>query len=97
MVNNGEFATYVQPGTTGSNGINWGISTMNGTGPLGTYTQTCTTQHGCALPASNAACERPPGTGSGHATICPAPATHQCLGRPRQTGITVAFAALATC
>jgi autotransporter-associated beta strand protein len=29
ITNNGEFATYVQPGTTGSGGLNWGVSTMN--------------------------------------------------------------------
>jgi autotransporter-associated beta strand protein len=40
LVNNGEFATYLSAGTTGSNGLAYGISTMNGsTGPLGTYTQ----------------------------------------------------------
>lgn len=37
---NGEFVTYISPGTTGSNGQNYGIVTMNGTtGVLGTITQ----------------------------------------------------------
>lgn len=40
VANNGEFVTYISPGTTGSNGQNFGIVTMNGTtGPLGTITQ----------------------------------------------------------
>ena len=30
VTNNGEFTTYIQSGTTGSNGQNWGIVTMNG-------------------------------------------------------------------
>ncbi len=41
IANNGEFVTYVQPTTTGANGLNFGVVTMNGTtGPLGTITQT---------------------------------------------------------
>jgi autotransporter-associated beta strand protein len=54
IANNGEFATYVSPGTTGSNGINWGVITMNGTtGPLGTITQDLYDSNAATLPASN--------------------------------------------
>ncbi|MEZ0265548.1 MAG: beta strand repeat-containing protein, partial [Phycisphaerae bacterium] len=35
IVNNGEFATYVQGTTTGANGLEWGVSTMNNTTATG--------------------------------------------------------------
>jgi autotransporter-associated beta strand protein len=54
VANNGEFVTYVSPGTTGSNGINWGVITMNGTtGPLGTITQDLYDSNAATFPVSN--------------------------------------------
>ena len=40
IANNGEFASYVSAATPGSNNLNWGVTTMNGSNSvLGTLTQ----------------------------------------------------------
>ncbi|MDB5322062.1 MAG: putative glycine-rich autotransporter protein [Phycisphaerales bacterium] len=104
IANNGEFATYINSTTTGSNGINWGVSTMNGsTGALGTIVQDrydlnpTSATNAVAMPASSA-------TGSVRAantatTIIamtaslPAGGANYNVLALRTTGITLAFAA----
>lgn len=62
VVNNGEFATYVQPTTPSANGINYGLVTMNG---IGAIPQTQYDSNLATLPASNSISNvRLSGTGS---------------------------------
>lgn len=92
LVSSGEFATYISPTTTGANGQNFGIVTMNGTtGPLGTITQDRYESDAATFPASNAASNVRLNT-AGTVTLPASGANYNALA-VRAAGITVAFAA----
>ncbi|CAN5238168.1 hypothetical protein BH11PLA2_BH11PLA2_09590 [soil metagenome] len=89
IANNGEFVTNVDAVTTGANGVNYGIVTLNGTtGPLGTL-PTIYTSNIATLPAS-AAASNVRLTTAGSVAVPAAGATYNVLAL-RAAGITLTF------
>jgi autotransporter-associated beta strand protein len=92
LANNGEFATYVSSTTTGSNGFEWGVVTMNGsTGPLTTITQDL--YDGSVITATGSATFNVRTTATGAVTFVAGGTTYNSLAFRQGAATTITFSA----
>jgi autotransporter-associated beta strand protein len=93
ITNNGEFTTYVQAATPGTNGQNYGVLTMNGIGTIAQSQYETNVTAGAALPTSNALNNIR--TQVAGAANLPAGGANYNVLALRATGVTLTFAAAA--